>query len=41
LNTVGITNKTYILEAIIDIHPKYIIFRHFGKNCEGVFIDRS
>jgi hypothetical protein len=41
LKTIGLTNKTYILRTIKEIEPKAIIFRHFGKTGEGVFLDRS
>lgn len=36
--TIGITNKTYIIEA--DAEPSRIIFRHFGEVGVGLFLDR-
>jgi hypothetical protein len=39
--TVGITNKTFILESTKGVSPKRIIFRHFGRSCEGIFLDRE
>lgn len=37
----GITNKTYIIKQGGGFNPDAIIFRHFGENCEGNFIDRK
>lgn len=41
LNTVGITNKTYIIKQEAGLQPEAIIFRHFGESCEGNFLDRK
>lgn len=37
--TIGITNKTYIIESTGI--PNRIIFRHFGKTGEGLFLNRE
>ncbi|CAD8158434.1 unnamed protein product [Paramecium pentaurelia] len=37
--TIGITNKTYIIEA--DATPSKIIFRHFGEVGVGLFLNRE
>lgn len=37
--TIGITNKTYIIES--DSEPHRIIFRHYGETGEGLFLDRD
>jgi hypothetical protein len=39
---VGITNQTYKISHLKEvIEPKLLIFRVFGTDCEGTFIDRE
>lgn len=39
MKTIGITNKTYIIESIGQ--PQKIVFRHYGETGDGLFLNRE